>query len=262
MDSQSCPQCGHQLSPNHKFCPECGCNLSSMQNYDIVCPDCGKPIEKEEEPCPNCGCPSNLYIKTPKKNIAKESVLSCPDCGETFQADSVPSICPECGCPSSRFKEVYQQNESVQKSDRSKIDITIFIVIVIGIVIGSRYFQDHGTSRQIEDSNSYPNIQQQLDYSDIERQAAICEQAKQRFLNEVDNIRRKARSAQYQGVMAQKLFWDAGRALDELKNENEKLQRLLRKHGFDKEARQNKEAIEQLEATYLEEKRRVMYPKY
>lgn len=127
-----------------------------MQNYDIVCPDCGTPIEKEEEPCPNCGCPSNLYIKTPKKNIAKDSVFFCPDCGKIFQADSVPTICPVCGCPSSRFEEIQQQNESEQKSGGSKIVSIISIILFIGFGIGGfSYFQDHGTSRQIEDSNSY-----------------------------------------------------------------------------------------------------------
>lgn len=169
MDSHSCPQCGHQLlTQKEKFCPECGCNLSSMQNYDIVCPDCGTPIEKEDEPCPNCGCPSNLYIKTLKKNTAKESVLSCPDCGEIFQADSVPSVCPECGCPFSRFEEVHQQNEPIQESD--KIANWIVAVIVIGLVTGSLYFTYFRTSRTIEESNGYLSSSSSKNMSDSDKE--------------------------------------------------------------------------------------------
>lgn len=29
----------------------------------------------------------------------------CPDCGKTFEENSVPSSCPNCGCPSSAYEE-------------------------------------------------------------------------------------------------------------------------------------------------------------
>lgn len=30
---------------------------------------------------------------------------TCPDCGKTFEGDTLPHACPDCGCPSDMFKQ-------------------------------------------------------------------------------------------------------------------------------------------------------------
>lgn len=93
------------------------------------------------------------------------------------------------------------------------------------------------------------------DYDDIMQQLQVCENARQNFLYEVDQVSVKASSPQYQGIMAQKLFWEANKAIDIFNDEGEKLERLLRKHGFSEEASKLKEDREYLNRVYREEKR-------
>ncbi len=129
------------------------------------------------------------------------------------------------------------------------------ILFVIGYMLSTCTISTNSSSVDSEETY-YETPKTIEDYDDILKQIERCENAKQNFLYEVDNVFVKANSPEYQGIMAQKIFWDANKALDKFNDEGEKLERLLRKHGFSKEASKHKEDREYLNRVYREEKRK------
>lgn len=149
----------------------------------------------------------------------------------------------------------------------SLVVIALGIVAAIGVDIynvieqnkrsRSTDFSYVGNNTSVEgQSANYEAPKTIEDYDDILRQIEVCENARQNFLYEVDNVFVKANSPEYQGIMAQKIFWDANKALDKFNDEGEKLERLLRKHGFSDKASKHKEDREYMNRVYREEKRR------
>lgn len=107
----------------------------------------------------------------------------------------------------------------------SLVVIALGIVAAIGVDIynvieqnkrsRSTDFSYVGNNTSVEgQSANYEAPKTIEDYDDILRQIEVCENARQNFLYEVDNVFVKANSPEYQGIMAQKIFWDANNALD------------------------------------------------
>lgn len=105
------------------------------------------------------------------------------------------------------------------------------------------------------------NLSQADEYDDLREQLEICARAKQRFLDEVDLIPVKASLPEYQGIMGQTIFRAANKALDEFNEEGEKLERILRQHGFTDEAENHKQDRKNLNNVYYQERRKVEYGK-
>lgn len=55
--ARTCPNCGKQASPHHRFCGACGRSLSPPPNEEpLVCTDCGAEVEEESNRfCTSCG---------------------------------------------------------------------------------------------------------------------------------------------------------------------------------------------------------------
>ena len=101
------------------------------------------------------------------------------------------------------------------------------------------------------------NLSQADEYDDLREQLVICARAKQRFLDEVNLIPVKASLPEYQGrIKIKEVFWDANKALRELNVEGDKLERLLRKYGFEEEARNHERDLENLNKVYNKEQRK------
>ena len=54
-----CPNCGEEVSGNHKFCPNCGASISSTVSTkkSTTCRICGATIEAGKKFCGECGTP-------------------------------------------------------------------------------------------------------------------------------------------------------------------------------------------------------------
>ena len=101
------------------------------------------------------------------------------------------------------------------------------------------------------------NLSQADEYDDLREQRVICARAEQRFLDEVDLIPVKASLPEYQGrIKIKEVFWDANKALRELNVEGDKLERLLRKYGFEEEARNHERDLENLNKVYNKKQRK------
>ena len=96
------------------------------------------------------------------------------------------------------------------------------------------------------------------DYEDIMKQNERIDGYRKAFNREIDLINHKASMGQYQGVMRQKLFWDANDAFDRLYYAGEELERLMRKHGFEREAREHERNREDFRREYERVKRETL----
>ena len=63
MDRSTCPDCGYDLSPEHKFCPNCGRDLEKP----LKCPECGYANEPNSKFCQECGRSLGVRAVPPKK---------------------------------------------------------------------------------------------------------------------------------------------------------------------------------------------------
>jgi len=105
------------------------------------------------------------------------------------------------------------------------------------------------------------DLPQAFEYDDIRQQFEILKNTQDRFLYEVSLIPVKTSLPEYQGIMGQTIFRDANKALDEFNDEDEKLERLLRYHGFTDEAEYLKHDKEDLNKWYFQMRRKVEYGK-
>ncbi|MBO7459110.1 MAG: zinc-ribbon domain-containing protein [Paludibacteraceae bacterium] len=263
----TCPECGKEISSSVSKCPHCGFEIQSSNKVTVL------------------GY-TETFAASPAVSILKDGV----QIGEVKQSGKVElDINKECEL---QFKCNFRSTECVVKpgdwillsfnrttgkltairTDKDNYQFAIneakssdgkrwlwaiiigVILFVIGFLLSSCVKSSESSESTYEESY-YESPKTLDDYNDIVCQAEICEKAKQRFLQEVDNVFYKASMPEYQGVMAQKIFWEANYALDDFNKEGEKLERLLRKHGFSDEAMAHKEARENLNQVYREEKR-------
>lgn len=263
----TCPECGKEISSTVSQCPHCGFEIQSSNKVTIL------------------GY-TETFASSPAVSILKNGV----EIGEVRQNGKIElDINEECEL---QFKCSFRSAECVVKpgdwillsfnrttgkltaicTDKDNYQFAIneakgsdgkrwLWAVIIGVILFVIGYMLSSCVRPSESSeSSYEESYQEspktlYDYDDIVSQAEICEEAKQRFLQEVDNVFYKASLPEYQGIMAQKIFWDANNALDKFNEEGEKLERLLRKHGFSDEASEHKEARENLNQVYREEKR-------
>lgn len=169
----------------------------------------------------------------------------------------------------------------VDKTNKHKVNIKLLLAIFGVFILLAVYttlqmlesylLEKHRQAKMQETPTLYENknlpsmetvnLSQADEYDDLREQLEICARAKQRFLDEVDLIPVKASLPEYQGIMGQTIFRAANKALDEFNEEGEKLERILRQHGFTDEAENHKQDRKNLNNVYYQERRKVEYGK-
>ena len=197
----------------------------------------------------------------------------CPKCGTALDEDALPAQCPNCGTSLSVKKQERMTTSNQGKS--SFPAVFIFFIGFIGVLIyvvynmnqkaeeqtrQEQYQKEQQAQRERQDAylqnESKPKTM--ADYEDIMKQNKKIDRYREAFYREIDLINYKASMGEYQGVMRQKLFWDANDAFDNLYYAGVELERLMRKHGFEREAREHERKREDFRREYERVKRETL----
>lgn len=263
-----CPECGKEISSSVSKCPHCGFDIQSSSKVTIL----GYTESFATSPSVTI-LQNGVEIGKVEQNGKLEIDID-QACTLQFKC-SMRST--ECNVKPGDWvllsfnrttgsltailtdKDNYQFAINEAKGKDSKRWLWAIIIAAILFAIGymlSACTSSTDRENSYSEDNYYEAPKTIEDYDDILRQIEVCENARQNFLYEVDNVFVKANSPEYQGIMAQKIFWDANNALDKFNDEGEKLESLLRKHGFSDEASKHKEDREYMNRVYREEKRK------
>lgn len=270
-----CPECGKKFSTPATKCPQCGAEINKEGSVTIInllkdsnrCSNPSIVIEGEQRYLGTlndendklefaCDKETKLYLTCRYVSLAYSQCIVKP--GDVVYLTYNNALDLDCLRPIIVHKD-YKLPE-IDHTNKKKIN-PVYIGLLGLVLVGLCVWLCVPNSREKETSESYSNEQfvgdyKEKSYPDLERQINKYNTAFAKFNREIDLIGVKARSPQYQGIMAQKLFWDANNALDELNKEGEKVEKLMRKYGLAEQAREHKEKRKDLEREYNEQKRR------
>ena len=93
----------------------------------VACPNCGVELVDEAKFCKNCG---SEVIREEEKEDAKETIF-CANCG--LEMPKSTKFCPECGNSTVSTSQIYNNANSVVKSDKSPILAAVLSFFIIGL---------------------------------------------------------------------------------------------------------------------------------
>lgn len=300
MVQLKCPECGKKFSTPTAKCPHCGSQInkdgkvmviSLVKNlFDFPYLYRNPSIEIRQKGFKHVADVKynekfELAIDKECELIFKCNFMNLPFATCEVKPGDVVYLTYDKGLNCLRTIKIHNKEYNipvVDKTNKHKVNIKLLLAIIGVFILLALYttalqmlesylLEKHRQAKMQEapvlyESRNLPSIETETlsqadDYDDIREQIAICDNAKQRFLDEVDLIPVKASLPEYQGIMGQTIFRAANKALDEFNKEGEKLERLLRQHGFTDEAEYLKQDRENLNNVYYQERRKVEYGK-
>lgn len=293
MVQLKCPECGKKFSTPTAKCPHCGSQInkdgkviviSLVKNlFDFPNFYRNPSIEIRQHGFKhvaevNYNEKFELAIDKECELIFKCNFVSLPFSTCVVKPGDVVYLVYDKGLNCLRTIKIHNKEYNfpvIDKTNKHKVNIKHLSAILcacalfVGLMFLDSYLKDvirskakqKATPTLYDTRNSASmetvNMPRADEYEDLREQILICERAKQRFLDEVDLIPVKAASPEYQGrIKIKEVFWDANKALRELNVEGDKLERLLRKYGFEEKARNHERDLENLNKVYNKEQRK------
>ncbi|MDD6747451.1 MAG: hypothetical protein PUD97_04470 [Paludibacteraceae bacterium] len=295
MVQLKCPECGKKFSTPTTKCPHCGSQINKEGKVIVI------SLVKNLFDFPNLYRNPSIEIRQKGfKHVAdvkyneKFELAIDKECELIFKCNFVSLPFSTCEVkPGDVVYLTYDKGLNclrtikykfpvVDKTNKHKVNIKLLLAILGVFILLAVYtttlqmlesylLEKHRQAKMQETPTLYENknlpsmetvnLSQADEYDDLREQLEICARAKQRFLDEVDLIPVKASLPEYQGIMGQTIFRAANKALDEFNEEGEKLERILRQHGFTDEAENHKQDRKNLNNVYYQERRKVEYGK-
>lgn len=297
MVQLKCPECGKKFSTPTAKCPHCGSQINKDGKVMVISlvknlfdfPDFYRnpTIEIRQKGFKHVGEVNynekfELAIDKECELIFKCNYVNLPFATCEVKPGDVVYLTYDKGLNCLRTIKIHNKEYNfpvIDKTNKHKVNIKHLSAILcacalfVGLMFLDSYLKDvirskakqKATPTLYENKNlpsmETTNLSQADKYDDLREQLEICARAKQRFLDEVDLIPVKASLPEYQGIMGQTIFRAANKALDEFNEEGEKLERILRQHGFTDEAENHKQDRKNLNNVYYQERRKVEYGK-
>lgn len=281
MVQLKCPECGKKFSTPTAKCPHCGSQINKEGKVIVI------SLVKNLFDFPNLYRNPSIEIRQKGfKHVAdvkyneKFELAIDKECELIFKCNYVNLPFATCevkpgdvvyltydkGLNCLRTIKIHNKEYNipvVDKTNKHKVNIKLLLAIIGVFILLALYRQAKMQEAPVlYESRNLPsietaNLSQADEYDDLREQRVICAGAKQRFLDEVDLIPVKASLPEYQGrIKIKEVFWDANKALRELNVEGDKLERLLRKYGFEEEARNHERDLENLNKVYNKKQRK------
>lgn len=300
MVQLKCPECGKKFSTPTTKCPHCGSQINKEGKVIVISlvknlfdfPNLYRnpSIEIRQKGFKHVADVKynekfELAIDKECELIFKCNFVSLPFSTCEVKPGDVVYLTYDKGLNCLRTIKVHHKEYKfpvVDKTNKHKVNIKLLLAILGVFILLAVYtttlqmlesylLEKHRQAKMQETPTLYENknlpsmetvnLSQADEYDDLREQLEICARAKQRFLDEVDLIPVKASLPEYQGIMGQTIFRAANKALDEFNEEGEKLERILRQHGFTDEAENHKQDRKNLNNVYYQERRKVEYGK-
>lgn len=125
-----CRECGFDNAGNAKYCSRCGFHLAQLGDKKIYCTNCGYENSAASEYCTDCG--KGLFHSGDKPDLQ-------------IKSKKVNSV-----------KKIKQHTPVASKSHKSSFafNLTIFVVIILGILIAISMNKKSNSSRGVESTFS------------------------------------------------------------------------------------------------------------